>query len=52
MCFNENSAISINGKPQKLINQFIYLGSNISSNESIVNICIGKAWTIIDHMEI
>ena len=37
-------AISIlSGKPQKFIDQFIYLDSNISSTESNVNICIGKA---------
>ena len=34
----------------KLVDQFIYLGSNISSNEGDVNICIGKAWTTIDRL--
>ena len=33
---------SLNGKPLKLIDQFIYLNSNISSTESNNNICIGK----------
>ena len=32
----------LNGKPLKLIDQFIYLGSNISSTESDINIHIGK----------
>ena len=44
-----------NGKTLKLIDQFTYLGSNISSTESDVNIHIGKAWTtrqITDHIEI
>ena len=30
--------------------QFIYLGSNISSTESDFNILIGKAWTTIDRL--
>ena len=34
----------------KLVNQFTYLGSNISSTESNINICIGKAWTVIDKL--
>ena len=36
------------GKLQKLVHQFTYLGSNISSTENNVNIHIGKAWTSID----
>ena len=31
---------------------YIYLGSNISSTESDVNICIGKAWNAIDWLSI
>ena len=34
MCFNQNGAISsLNDKPQKLVDQFIYLSSNISSTQ-------------------
>ena len=40
--------ISLNGKPLKLVNQFTYLSSNISSTESDVN--IGKAWMAIDKL--
>ena len=47
MCFNQDDAISLNGKPLKLVDDFIYLGSNISSTESIINKCISKAWTTI-----
>ena len=36
----------------KLVDQFIYLGSNTSSTESNVNIYIGKTWTIIDKLSI
>ena len=39
MCFKQDVAIpSLNGKSQKLVNQFIYTGSNISSNESDISI--------------
>ena len=31
-------------KPLKLVDQFTYLGSNISSTENEINILIGKAW--------
>ena len=49
MCFNQDGDISsLNGSPQKLVDLFEYLGSNISSTESSINICIGKAWTAID----
>ena len=49
MGFNQDDAISsLNGKPLKLVDPFIYLGSNISSIESNVNLNIGKVWTAID----
>ena len=50
MCFNQNWVISFRGKPLKLVDQFIHLGSNILSSESDVNICIGKTWTSIDRL--
>ena len=31
-CFNQNISSSLNDKPLKLVDQFIYLGSSISSN--------------------
>ena len=40
---------SSNGKRLKL-GQFIYLGSNVSSTESDINICISKAWTVINRL--
>ena len=43
MCFNQIGAISPqNGKSLKLVDQFVYLGSSISSTENDVNIRIGK----------
>ena len=48
VCFNQDSAISsLIGKPLKLVDQFMYLSSNISSTESSVNMCLDKAWTAI-----
>ena len=48
---NQNSAFSsLNGKPLKLADEYIYLGNNISSTESDGNICIGKAGTTIDRL--
>ena len=43
MCFNQDGAISLNDKSLKLVDEFIYLSSNISSTESDVNIHINKA---------
>ena len=34
------------------MNQFIYLGINISSTENYVNICLAKVWTAIDRLSI
>ena len=42
--------ISLNGKPLKLVNQFPELGSNISSTESNVNVCISKVWIGIERL--
>ena len=43
ICFNQDGVISsLNGKPLTLVDQFIYLSSNISSIESNINICISK----------
>ena len=51
MPFNQDSAISsVNGKPLRLVDQLIYLGSNISPTENDVNIWLGKAWTAIDKL--
>ena len=36
--------------PLKFVDQFTYLGSNISSTESDVNICIDKARTTTDRL--
>ena len=44
MCFKPDRAISnLSGKHLKLLEEFPHLRSNISSTESDVNICLGKA---------
>ena len=49
--FKQESAISsLGGKSLKLNDQYTYLSNNISSTESDVNICIGKAWAAIDSL--
>ena len=37
---------TLNGKPLKFVDQFTYLGSNISSTENDVNISLVKAWRL------
>ena len=51
--FNQDATIStLNGKPLKLVDQFTYLGSNISSTEREVDKRIGNAWTAINWLTI
>ena len=51
MCFKVEGAIStLSGKLLKSVDQFMYLGSNISSTESNVNIHIEKASASIDRL--
>ena len=49
MYFKQELATStLNCQTLKLVNQFTYLGSNISSTEICVNICLEKTWTAIN----
>ena len=53
MRFKQKGDIStVIGKPLKLVDQLIYLDSNISSSESDVNIPQAKAWTVIYKLSI
>ena len=46
MSFKQDGVIlTWNGKPLKLVDLFTYLGSNISSTEGNVNLCIG--WLVV-----
>ena len=51
MCFNQDGAISsLNGKPPKFVDQFLYIGRNISSMESDVTTCLSKVWATINRL--
>ena len=50
--YQDGTISSLDGKPQKEVDQFTYQGSNISSTENYVNVRIGKAWTPIDKLSI
>ena len=53
MCFKQEGDIStLSIKPLKLLDQFTYLGSNISSTERDINICFTKVRTGIDWLSI
>ena len=53
MCFKEDGVISLlNDEPPKFVDQFIFLGSNISSTKSDVSRFIDKVWTAIDKLSI
>ena len=51
-CFKQDEAIfTLNDISMSLkLEHFTYSGSNISSTESDVNICIGKAWNPIERL--
>ena len=51
MSFKQKRAISTQSdKPLKLVDQFTYLGSNISSTESDVNRCLAKASNALNRL--
>ena len=50
MCFKQGAISTLCGKPLKLVDQFTYLSSNISSPERDVNICITKVWNALDRL--
>ena len=52
MCFKQRATTTTSSRPLKLVDKFTYLGSNISSTESVVNICLVTAWTAINRLSI
>ena len=53
ICFNQRGNISIqNGSSQKLVDEFSYLGSGVSSTETGINTWLAKAWTAIDSLSV
>ena len=53
MCFNQTGDIStLYRSSPKLVVEFAYLGSSVSSNEKVINMRLTKAWTAIDRISI
>ena len=53
MTNNMNGEIrTLNRTSLKRVNEFVYLGSNISSTERDVDIRIGKAWAALDKLKV
>ena len=51
ICFNQRGNISTqNGSSLKLVDKFTYLGSNVSSTETDINMRLAKAWTAINRL--
>ena len=49
MCYNQTGEIStLDGASLKLVDQFTYLGSSVSSNKKDIDTRLMKAWTAID----
>ena len=53
LSFNQRGNIStLNDSSLKLVNKFTYIGSNVSSTETDINLRLAKAWTAIDRLSI
>ena len=53
MCFNQRGDIStLNGSSLKLVDNFTYLGSSVSSIENNFNSRQAKAWTAINRLSV
>ena len=53
MCYNQTGDIStLDGTSLKLLDEFTYLGSSVSSAEKDIDMGLTKAWTAIDRLSI
>ena len=53
MCFNQTGDIStLKGSSLKLVDNFTYLGSSVSSTETNINMRLAKVWTAIDRVSV
>ena len=53
MCFNQTGEIStLNGSSLKLVDEFTYLGSSVSSTEADIDTRLTKAWTAINRLSV
>ena len=51
MCFNQRGDIAtLNGRSRKLVDNFTYLGSSVSSTERDINMQLAKVWTAVDRL--
>ena len=52
MCFNQRDISTLNGSFLKLVDNFTYLGSSVSSTETDINTRLAKAWAAIDRLSV
>ena len=53
MCFNQTGDVStLNGSSLKLVDNFPYLGSSVSSTKTDINTRLAKAWTAFDSLSV
>ena len=53
ICFNQAGDIStLNGSSLKLVDNFTYLGSSVSSTETHINSRLAKTWTAIARLSV
>ena len=53
MCFNQRGDIStVKGDPLKLVDNFTYLKSGVSSTENDINMQLAKTWTANDRLSV
>ena len=53
LCYNQTGDITtLDGTPLKLVDEFTYLGSSVSSTEKDIDTLLTKAWTAIDRLSI
>ena len=51
MCVKCKGVIfNLSGKPQNLVIQYIKVGSNISSTESVIKTHLAKVWNAVDEL--
>ena len=53
MCFNQTGHISTrNGSSLKLVDEYTYLGSRVSSTETDIDMRLAKAWAALDRLSV
>ena len=52
MCFYQGDISTLNGCSLNLIDNVMYLGSNVSSTKSVISTHLGKVWTTVNRLSI